>query len=155
MIPTALWWILGVAILGSVFLGVWYRVRETCEIASGLSFGSMRIESAIHFRQVCIIWIKVLFLVLLLSLAFIVLVALDAAGNSPLPTFGSTIVGAVLFLGGLGMIMPLVARYELTQHFCETLTITYDEELEDTLQGITDAPKHSEGFADALDVGAL
>ncbi len=60
-----------------------------------------------------------------------------------------------LFLGLFTIVKVLIVDYELTRHFCQTLSITYEEELEDTLQGISESPKHAEGFADALDVGAL
>lgn len=61
----------GLAIVSGSVLGVWYRVREARVVASGLGFGSMQFMSAILFRRICLIWLKVTstFLVLFLILA--------------------------------------------------------------------------------------
>lgn len=144
--------ILACAFLLSVFtamiLGIWYSYRETKIIIGGLGFHEAEFSSHLEFRKILLIWFKALVLYLLIITVAVLLMFSSTA-------IFSLILGFLVILVFSNLVLVLVAQFELTRHFCETLTITSGAGLDEILQKETYSPNHGEGFADALDVGAL
>ena len=68
------------------------------------------------------------------------------------------IVPAILFFVMVVIIPALsmiIIRLTLTKHFCSVVTIENSEAFDHATQSAEQGPQHGEGFADALDVGAI
>jgi len=148
------------------FLRIWYGVRQARYLIGGTQFQEARFQATI--KTSTIVWAIVLYLFCitlliggLMALTMGVVMGTMIGGGDAGAVFG-TAFGAffgIIFPVLLLILMPVFAQiilyYKIFKHVCSVIEIENAEAFDQAIQSVQPGPKHGEGFADALDVGAM
>ena len=143
-----------VAVLMVPLLFVWYRVREMRYLIGTTNFLEASFQAPI--KSPAIIFTVVLYLMPSIFLLGVILMAsISAPHDTLLSTSGSAIGGAIFFLLLEPVLRLIILHFNFTKHVCSVLEIKNPEAFDQTVQSAKEHPEYGEGFADALDVGAI
>jgi uncharacterized membrane protein YjgN (DUF898 family) len=148
---------LGGVLLYIVFplLMIWYRVHEARYMIAATRFLDTRFKAEIKPARV--IWAFILFLLAIFAVIFCVsmLGTLTMFVSSQILGF----VTAGIFIFSFVVIVPvlglIILSFSITRHVCTVMEIENVEMFDQATQSARQGPQHGEGFADALDVGAM
>jgi len=140
---------------------IWYKAREFRYFVNSTRYKSITLTS--NLAPAVVVGLIIATYVIIVILMTGTFFAIFTTTFMPL---GKTMGQGQLFLiAGVSMtiimllVLPLMTqgflRYQLVKRFCRKLTIDDVASLEGVVQTTRPAPSRGEGFADALDVGAI
>jgi uncharacterized membrane protein YjgN (DUF898 family) len=125
----------------------WYRVKEAHYLIGATTFQNAGFSADLRAKTILIAFMMNGLCILgVIGLASLLLIFA--------PVIGIFIMIASVFL--FVQIIPLVILfYQITRHVCAVFTIENPAAFDLAVQSAKQGPQHGEGFADALDVGAI
>jgi uncharacterized membrane protein YjgN (DUF898 family) len=159
------------------FVYIWYRVREANYLITSSHLKDARFS--VNIKAACIFWAYFLFFLslfgVLVGISIVSTIVLSLVSNTPnlstnfkdiedvqnllVGTGGAVfatqaIIGLLTYaiVSALSMVM---IRHRITKHICSVVNIENSDVFDDVSQSAKIGPQHGEGFADALDVGAI
>jgi uncharacterized membrane protein YjgN (DUF898 family) len=137
-------------------LFIWYKAREFRYFVNSTQLGDITLSSKLSTGTVVGLFVATY---LLVSIAIPLFVLPPVFIFGEMPTLSSVHLSFIAAFIVLLLIVPLLTqgflRYQLTKLFCRQLSINETSKLEAIAQSTRPAPERGEGFADALDVGAI
>ncbi len=151
------WLLTAAAVAPAWMLAIgWYRLVQGRHFINGTSLGPCRLNSELRPAPLLGAAVLAWFLVGVVAAAALSIVILTAPVDATPESLiwpGAAAALAVLTLAPV--IFGAIFRFALLRQLCDTTTATDRDALANAVQAAREAPRHGEGLADALDVGAI